>query len=144
VLALAEHFPHIRVIQCLECRDLQFKKVVLRGVKVNSVDALGNFEGEGEDVVPGAGETEDHVVRLDLEDAGVLTAVFPSERIDVFVVELSVLLELFVVVDPPVMVLVLERGKRKVSGQIDDRGFVCLRAAPERIGAFEACFCLEE
>jgi len=76
-----------------------------------------------------------------LEDAHVLAAVFPSERMDVFVVELSVLLELFVVVDPPVMVLVPERGKRKVSSQIDDRGFVGLRAALERIGAFEACFC---
>lgn len=63
-----------------------------------------------EDVITCRGDSEDHIVTVDLEDAVINPWVFPRESIDVRVIELGVFLQQFVIVESPVMVLVEEAG----------------------------------
>ena len=143
VLALAKQFPHIRVAQRLEGRNFELEQMILGRVEIDGVDAFGLFEREGEDVVSGAGESEDHVVGLDFEDTRVHAAVLPREGIDVLIVELLVLLELVVVINSPVVVLVPETGQRKLAGEVDDGGFVSFGVTFEGFGALQPHFRLE-
>lgn len=63
-----------------------------------------------EDIITCRGDSEDHIVTVDLEDAVINPWVFPRESIDVRVIELGVFLQQFVIVESPVMVLVEEAG----------------------------------
>lgn len=85
--------------------------MVLGRVQVNGVDSSRALQSIREDVVTGAGDGENYVVGLQLQDALVYAGVFPGKCIDILVIELGMLLQLVVVVYPIVMVLVKERGE---------------------------------
>lgn len=106
VAALAEHFPHIGVAQGGEGGDLELEEVVLGRVKIHGVDPAGLLQGEGEDVVAGAGDGENDIVGGDFQNAGIGSVVFPGEGVDVAVVEAAVFCQGLIEVNSPVVVLV--------------------------------------
>jgi len=126
VLAFAKDLPEVLVRQGGVRGDLKLEEMVLRGVEVDGVDTRGTLAGVGENVVAGASDSEDDVLGANLENAFVNAGVFPGEGIDVFVIELSVFLELIIIVDPPVVVLVEEGREGKVGREVLHSGEECL------------------
>lgn len=87
--------------------DLQLQQMILIGVEINRMDTSRVRSKQViEDIVPRRGNAEYSVIATDLEKAVVYARIFPSERIDIFVVETSMLLELVIVVDTSLAVLV--------------------------------------
>jgi hypothetical protein len=78
------------------------------------MDATWLLRCVGQDVVSRRGDSKNDIVGRDVENACIDTAVLPSECIDILVIELSVLGQLLVIVDAPVMVLVPARRERKL------------------------------
>jgi hypothetical protein len=67
VVAIAKHFPDIRITQSGESGNLEFEEMVLSGVEVDCVDAARLINAEGENVVTCRSNSEDHVVGSDFE-----------------------------------------------------------------------------
>lgn len=80
--------------------------MVLGGVQVDGMDAAAVLEAECEDVVTSRTNGKDDIILVRLQKAHISHVVFPSECIDVGVVEAGVLGKRRVVVDAPVVVLV--------------------------------------
>lgn len=106
VLAFAEELPYVLVAKSSEGRNLQFEKVVLRGVEVDGVDSAWVRETEGQDVVTCGADSKDNIVSCGLQDSMVCNIVLPGEGVDVRVVESSMFEKCRVVVDAPMVVLV--------------------------------------
>jgi hypothetical protein len=110
--AFGEELPDVVVGEGGDGGDFELEKVVLIRVEVDGVDATWGFEEIVEDVVACGGDGEDHVGGVDVEDLAVDGWVFPVEGIDVFISELLVFSEEFVVVNAPGVLLVESGGKR--------------------------------
>ncbi len=67
VLALAKDLPKVFVRQRRVRGDLELQEMVLARVEVDGVDPGGALHSVREDVVAGAGDGENHVVRAELE-----------------------------------------------------------------------------
>lgn len=128
VLSFTKDLPEISIRERRERGHLEFQKMVLRGVEINSVDAGRTSQGIRKNVVSGAGDGQDHVVRSQLQQTRIHTRILPGESVDVLVLELGVLLEGVIVVDTPVVVLVEERGQREIGRQVHNGRIECLGA----------------
>jgi hypothetical protein len=108
MFTLPKEFPDIGVGESSERCDFEFQEVVLVGVEVDGVDSRWGVECVGEDVVACRGDGEDYIRGREFQEAVVNPGVLPSKGVDELMAELSVLLELVIVVDAPVVVLVEE------------------------------------
>ena len=108
--AFSKELPCITVWKGGVCGDFEFEEMVLVGIEVDGVDAAGRFEEVVENVVAGGGDSEYDVGGVNVEYFAVDCWVFPVECVDVFIVELLVFYEKFVVVYSPGVGLI-ERGR---------------------------------
>lgn len=113
VLALAEELPNILVAEGCECSYLELEEMVLGRVQIDCVNSTRIGETEGQDVVASRTDSENNIVGCRPQDAVVRDVVFPSESIDVRVIEAGVFCQCRVVVDAPVVVLIPRSGQRK-------------------------------
>ena len=100
-MAFAEHFPYVCVGKGLESGDFELEKVVLIGVKVDCVDPSRVCDGQIlEQVISTTREAEYRVTVFNLQQTLAHSRIFPSESVEIVMIELHVLLQLFIVMNP--------------------------------------------
>ena len=105
--ALAEHLPYLGIRKALKCSDLQLQKMVLIWVEIDCMYAPRTcLIKVVKNVITGRRHTENDIFAVDIEEAMIDTRIFPSECVDILVVELGVLLESVIVIDAPLVILV--------------------------------------
>lgn len=72
------------------------------------MDPLGSIHSIVQDVIASTGDSQDNVIRGDLQYSGVHSAVLPRKCVYVFILELGVFGQLVVVVNSPMVILVPE------------------------------------
>lgn len=90
------------------------------------MNSLWLLQCKRENVVTSAGDSQNDIARLHLQEARIHTAVFPGKGVDVAILELAVLLQLVVVVDAPVVVLVPARWQWETCSKVHDGRLVGL------------------
>ena len=83
VLTVGEDLPGVGVVERRVGGGFQFEEVALAGVEVDGVDAAGAVEEHVHDVVSGAGDGEDHVVFLDVQEPAIDFGIFLEEMSDI-------------------------------------------------------------
>ncbi len=105
--AFAEHLPDLGIWKALECRDLQFQKMILVRVEIDSMYASWACLIEiVQHIISSRGYAKNDIVTADVEEAMVDSGIFPGEGVNVLVVELGMLYESVIVVDASLVVLV--------------------------------------
>lgn len=128
VLAFAEQLPEVGVWKRRESGYLEFQEVILVGVEIDGVDTCRRGECVGQDVVTSGRDGKNNILGSEFEKTLIDTSIFPSEGVDVLILELEMLLQLIIIVDSPVVILIEERRQRKIGREIDYRGFKSLGA----------------
>lgn len=112
MMSLSKHFPDVRIRQSLEGSDFQLQQMILIRVQVNGVDTPGVGSDEIiKQVISCAGQAKDGVVVFDLQEALIHPRIFPSECIEIVLIELRMFPQVLVVVYARLVVLV--KGTRK-------------------------------
>lgn len=120
MFALAKELPEVIVRKCHVRGDLEFQEMALGWVQVDGVDSGWALHRIRQDVISRTANCQNDIVRLEVQNSGVYTRIFPSESVDVLIVELLMLLELVVIVDSPVVILIEERGQRKIGREVEN------------------------
>lgn len=111
----AEHAPKFLIRQILKSCNLQLQQVILVRIQIHCMNSSRICRCHIiEQVVASARQTKYHVVVIDLQKTLVNPRIFPGESIEIVIVELGMLFELLVIVDPSLMVLIERARKRKV------------------------------
>ncbi len=128
VLALTKNLPKVFIGKRSVSSSLELKEMVLGRVEIDSVNTSRALGQVRQDVVTSRGNGKNLVIWAKLQDALIDASIFPGKGIDVFIVELLVLLQLIVVVDTPMVVLVEEGGQRQVGRKVLNGSEKSLRA----------------